>query len=394
MISSKVNARVWQRSLSFLSSKATAPESSVVTREKTYIENLSKDIATSRFKLVDENGQIASITVQPDIPICIKKDCLVSIHNLNHLSISYKWLNFWSNLIKFRSSKSSLFHKIIGSSSLEILAAPNFQTSGRPFNSSRGLSVLNLTGTKDWNVFGKDSIIAFEQNSSLEIKSPIFRIPRSLAKSSTNSRLPRKFQILNGRGNVLVCGGGSVYSIELIDENDKILVNSRNLLAINGQSQLDIANSVERQELHVEAPDIEDKNDGKVMPRYIKNPTINSAYKHTVQFFRRMSSWFRNQYEKRYIYGIDSYFIKIKGPRTILIQTHEMKTSKDNILTKITSKGHVKKARGNDNGDDLAEKVANDVNSKIIELANRPSLFIATVFKNGRVGFESTTKFT
>ncbi|CAI4043942.1 Aim24p SKDI_10G2800 [Saccharomyces kudriavzevii IFO 1802] len=394
MMSPKVNSRIWQRTTSLLNTQATRTESNVVTREKTYIENLSKDVVTSRFKLVDENGQIASITVQPNIPICIKKDCLVSIHNLDHLSLSYKWLNFWSNLIKFRSFKSSLFHRIIGLSSLEILAAPNFQTSGRSFNSSRSLSVLNLTGTKDWNVFGKDSIIAFEQNSSLEIKSPIIPTPRKLASSSAKSRLPRKFQILNGRGNVLVCGGGSVYSIELIDESDKILVNSRNILAINGQSQLDIASSVERQELHVEAADAGDKSNDNVVPRAVMNSTIRSAYGQTVRFFKRMGSWIRNQYEKRYIYGIDSYFMKVKGPRTILIQTHEMTTSKDNILTKLTSKGHVKKNDGNENDADLKEKVANDVNSKIIELANRPSLFIASVSRNGKVDFQSTSKFT
>ena len=394
MISPRVNTRVWQRSISLLSPQAAKAESNVVTKERTYIENLNKDIATSRFRLVDENGKIASITVQPDIPICIKKDCLVSIHNLNHLSLSYKWLNFWSNLIKFRSFKSSLFHRIIGSSVLEILAAPNFQTSRRPFDSSRSLSVLNLTGTKDWNVFGKDSIIAFEQNSSLEIKSPIFPSARSLVSNSSKSQLPRKFQILNGRGNVLVCGGGLVYSIELIDESDKILVNSRNILAINGQSQLDIANSVERQELHVEGAYVGDSSNDTVAPKFIKNQTLKSAYGHTVQFFKRMRSWIRNQYEKRYIYGVDSYFMKIKGPRTILIQTHEMTTSKDNILTKLTSKGHVKTSTVNDNGVNLEKQVANDVNSKIIELANRPSLFIATVSQDGRVDFQSTSKFT
>ncbi|CAI1519881.1 hypothetical protein SEUBUCD646_0J02720 [Saccharomyces eubayanus] len=392
MISSRVNARVWQRSISILRPQAAKAESNIVSKERTYIEELNKDIATSRFKLVDQNGQIASITVQPDIPICIKKDCLVSIHNLNHLSLSYKWLNFWSNLIKFRSFRSSLFHKIIGSSTMEILASPNFQKSGRSSNSSRTLSVLNLTGTKDWNVFGKDSIIAFEQNSSLEIKSPILPTPRTLASGSLKSRLPPKFQILNGRGNVLVCGGGSVYSMELIDENDKILVNSRNILAINGQSQLDIANSVERQELHVEAANIEDS--GKRVPKLITNPTLQSAYGHTTRFFKRLGSWFRNQYEKRYIYGIDSYFMKVKGPRTILIQTHEMTTSKDNILSKITSKGHVKRNTEDDVNDTLEERVANDVNSKIIELANRPSLFIATVSKNGKIDFQSTSKFT
>ena len=207
-------------------------------------------------------------------------------------------------------------------------------------------------------------------------------------------RLPSKFQILSGRGNVLVCGGGSVYSIELIDDNDKILVNSRNILAINGQSQLDIANSVERQELHVEAAEIGDGSSGKRVPKFITNPTLQSAYGHTVRFFRRMGSWFRNQYEKRYIYGIDSYFMKVKGPRTILLQTHEMTTSKDNILSKITSKGHVKKNPENDGNDTLEERVASDVNSKIIELANRPSLFIATVSKNGKIDFQGTSKFT
>ncbi|GAX70465.1 protein with a role in determining mitochondrial architecture [Saccharomyces cerevisiae] len=339
MISPRVNTRVWQRSISLLSPQAAKTESNVVTKERTYIKNLSKDIATSRFRLVDENGKIASITVQPDIPICIKKDCLVSIHNLNHLSLSYKWLNFWSNLIKFRSFKSSLFHRIIGSSVLEILAAPNFQTSRRPFDSSRSLSVLNLTGTKDWNVFGKDSI------SHLN-RTPVWK----------SNRLSFPLQ---------VCGGGLVYSIELIDESDKILVNSRNILAINGQSQLDIANSVERQELHVEGAYVGDSSNDTVAPKFIKNQTLKSAYGHT-----------------------------IKGPRTILIQTHEMTTSKDNILTKLTSKGHVKKSTVNDNGVNLEKQVANDVNSKIIELANRPSLFIATVSQDGRVDFQSTSKFT
>ena len=132
----------------------------------------------------------------------------------------------------------------------------------------------------------------------------------------------------------------------------------------------------------------------QVVLKFIKNQTIKSAYGHTVRFLKRMGCWFRNQYEKRYIYGIDSYFMKVKGPRTILIQTHEMKTSEDNILTKLTRKGHVKKASGSENHVDLKETIVNDVNSKIINLANRPSLFIATVSQNGKVDFQSTPKFT
>ena len=94
-----------------------------------------------------------------------------------------------------------------------------------------------MDGKTDWNIFGKDAILAFEQNSSLEV-SP------SKDKLQFNKYQNMNFQVLKGRGNVLLSGRGSILEVNLEHKYDKILVHYNNILAVNGVSQIDIKNSV------------------------------------------------------------------------------------------------------------------------------------------------------
>ena len=155
--------------------------------------------------------------------------------NNDNISLTTTFVNFWSTLYNHHAIPTASYHRlVVNNYPINALVSSN-DTLNRGFQST--LYHLQMDGKTDWNIFGKDAILAFEQNSSLEV-SP------SKDKLQFNKYQNMNFQVLKGRGNVLLSGRGSILEVNLEHKYDKILVHYNNILAVNGVSQIDIKNSV------------------------------------------------------------------------------------------------------------------------------------------------------
>ncbi|SCW00124.1 LAFE_0B09978g1_1 [Lachancea fermentati] len=273
------------------------------------------DSLHTQFRVLGQPPTLASLSIPPSVSLYIRRGCIVSLLNTSELALTHSWMNPISNLLKYGSLKPSLYHKLVSSQAFNALVAPNVNTgklgswmglSSTPF---RTLCLLDLDGTSDWCLFGKNSVIAFEENSSLELRqSPLFF-------TSRKSSLPHKYEIARGRGNILLSGSGSVYTIELESPSDEIIIKSEHLLGISGTSQAEIIKSVAETQLTPTSSKITAKKSTDEASEFdLKQFWIMT--KNAI-----ISSWnFIKYHYTRFING-PTRFLKIKGPRNILVQS-------------------------------------------------------------------------
>ncbi|AQZ15513.1 AIM24 (YJR080C) [Zygosaccharomyces parabailii] len=384
MSSKSVSSRVAKRSISLVRPTATIvvpTAAELKTATNTNAEQLftEKDaeqaISTTRFQVLGQPATMASLVIPPSIPLYVRRGCLISLHGAKSLSMNYEWIHFWFNLLRYGSVRASVYHKLVSTSIFNALVAPNFLSnrlgpwlglSSSPF---RTLCLLNLDGSADWNVWGKDTVVAYESNSSLRIKPP-----RPAIFSRVKPVFSSRYQTVQGRGNVLLSGSGSVYTVELKDAKDEIVIRSEHLLAVSGSNRRDIASAISEQTL---APP-----DGTVK----KVPGEASRFFESIReldgrlflessrgLLVKVWNWSRHVYSKM-ING-PTRFLKIKGPRSLLIQ------SSYNVYLPATP-------LGKNNGDELLARPET--------LTHQPSkdyFNYATISKDGNVNFQSTPNF-
>lgn len=336
-------------------------------------------LSTSRFQVLGQPATMASALIPPSIDLYVRRGCLVSLHGSRSISLSHEWQSVWFNLTRYFTLKPSIYYKLISTAKFNALIAPNFTSnrlgpilglSSSPF---RTLCLLSLDGTKDWNIWGKDSIVAYEANTSLDIKPSKFSIFKSQRPVFSS-----KYQILQGRGNVLLSGSGSVYTIELKDASDEITIKSEHLLGLNGSSQLNIKDSVEVQTL---AP--LQKKDEKLLSKRppageIRDFDVRMFFEISRDIFANTWNWLKRVYSTQ-LNG-PSKFLRIKGPRTLLLQ------SSYNVYLPASAKGK-----------SLLQVDSNPALSSSIPLTKSPSkdyLSYASVLKDGQVDFRSTEDFS
>ncbi|QLL31549.1 hypothetical protein HG536_0B04130 [Torulaspora globosa] len=318
--------------------------------------------ATPQFRVLGQPPTLASLVIPPSIPLYVRKGCLTSLHGSASISMAYEWIGFWSSLLRYGTLKPAMYHRLVSSAQFDALVAPNFLSnrlgprlglSSSPF---RTLCLLNLDGLSDWNVWGKDSIVAFEDNTSLELRPPAFGFSKSPFSS--------QYTTLKGRGNVLLSGSGSVYTIQLKDASDEIILRSEHLLAISGSSLLDIDEAVTETALGQPA-----KQGGKA---------AEEQREFDIKMFFQISSeivsavWNRTKQIYSYVMNGPTKFLKIKGPRNLLVQ------SSYNVYLPASSKSA---------GPAIGEPMA---------LTYKPSknyLSYVSVSKDGEVEFQSTADF-
>lgn len=301
---------------------------------------------------------LAKVPLEPSVPVYVRKGCLVSLKrvepsdsklvSVSSAVLSHRWVNFWTNLVRFRSVNVSLYHTVtVTGRDHAALVAPNVANGSvivtflkllanllakdrkgiTVANPTRTVYPLDLDGTQDWNVWGRDSIIAYEGNESLVVK------PAPLSKSVFGHR--KNYQVLTGRGNVILSGCGNVYAIDLKTPEDDIVINSQNILAVSGTSQLDIANSIGQN------PFLISYKDAKPLANFTPNleesaeKPVSSAVvqvkDQVVDVSKRVWSWISFIYKKTVIHSNNNgqniaspAFVRIQGPRTVIMQTsHE-----------------------------------------------------------------------
>ncbi|KAL3230193.1 Altered inheritance of mitochondria protein 24, mitochondrial [Nakaseomyces bracarensis] len=298
-------------------------------------------------------NSLAMVPLEPSVPVYVRKGCLVSLRRVEQVVnvgesravLSHRWVNFWSNLARFRSWNVSLYHTVnVTGKNQAALVAPNVASRSLLVTvlkllanilakDRKGITVtsptrtvypLELDGTQDWDVWGRDSIIAFEGNESLSVK------PAPLTKSIFGSR--KNYQVITGRGNAILSGYGNVYAIDLNTAEDDVVINTQNVLAVSGTSQLDISNAIS------ENPFLISYKDSTVLTDF--TPNLESVEKQSssakakdqvLGFTKGVCNWISFVYKKTVIYSNNNgqniaspAFVRIQGPRTVIMQTsHE-----------------------------------------------------------------------
>lgn len=376
----------------------------------------------SRFEVVGKEALMASLPLEPSVPMCIRKGCLVSVmaggaHGSGKtasLVIGHKWVNFWTNLARFRSWNSSLYHVLTTSGKENrALVAPNISR-GSPWLSalklvvsilsknSKGITItdpqrsiypLELDGTQDWNVWGRDSLIAFEQNDSLDIK------PASLSSSLKRDALfshSHKYQVVTGRGSVLLGGYGDIYSIELKNSTDDIVINAQNILAVSGKGQTETMNAIENNPFiisHTAASNIPEFTSNVQELAAFEDPKqqqtqtiVQKTVKEAARASKAVWHWISYVYKKTVIFSNNNghnitspAFVKIKGPRTIIIQTSHETTQPVSVSTV-----------------DILPRTVENAIPEVVETPKAKSdsyINYATVQPDGNVTFRSVSNF-
>lgn len=282
---------MWKRSISILRpSPTTVIPSNVLSGSqldaKPLFEDKDSNSNTTNVQLLGDNPTLASLTVSASIPVYVNSKCLVSIHDSNKLSnvsiSGSKWFSLWPTLSLTR------FNRLIGAEQFHCLISSK--------NTKDSLSLLQLDGTHDWIVFDPNSIVSFERNASLNID--WYHKWLNYWKWMTNKiSLFPCYGKVSGRGSVVLNGHGSVYKIELQSEEEQILLQKNRLLALNGLSKLDFRKAVTFEQ-HT-----------KTIVKY-SHGKDNKPYD-------KIFAWIKERLQP----VKNSDFVRIRGPRTVLIQT-------------------------------------------------------------------------
>ncbi|CDO94375.1 unnamed protein product [Kluyveromyces dobzhanskii CBS 2104] len=300
---------MWRRSISILRpSPTTVIPSNVLAGSQLELKPLfqnsaesiredgTTNVTTTQFQLLGDDPTLASIQVSPSIPLYVRHNSLVSIHDSDRLSnvkLSYKnRFAFWPAL------SLSRFDKLVGTNTFNCLVSSR--------RSSDTLSVLQLDGTHDWIVLNPQSIVSFEENSSLSIQW-YHKWLNYFKWVSNKVTVFTSYRKLSGRGNVLLNGIGSIYKLELNSEDDQILLQKDRLLAINGLNKLDFQQAVtfEQTSKSLEPEPVHETSDGKAHENFFVE-TWNGLW----GFLE--THWNSNS---------NTDFVRVKGPRTLLVQT-------------------------------------------------------------------------
>lgn len=341
--------------------------------EPLFSENNNEPLLSSRFQVLGQPPTMASLVVPSSVALYVRRGCLISLHGSPSIAMSYEWVGFWFNLLRYGTLKPSIYHRLISTTKFDALVSPNFVSnrlgpwlglSSSPF---RTLCLLTLDGTADWNVWGKNSIVAYEGNTSLELKPPNFTISRRNKPAYSSN-----YQTLQGRGNVLLSGSGSVYTIELKDADDEIIIRSEHLLAVSGSTQLNIKESISKQTL-TPPENGRLKKKKEIKPEEIRDFDIKMFFEISTNIVISAWNWSKHAYATA-ING-PTRFLRIKGPRTLLVQ------SSYNVYLPATP---------------LRKSNADRLGTTPLALTpqqSRDYLSYASVSKGGEVEFQSTSDF-
>ncbi|KAL6937916.1 hypothetical protein ACO0RG_004441 [Hanseniaspora osmophila] len=344
----------------------------------------------TQVQIMGNPPNMCKIKLPPSLPLYIKRNHLVSIFNIANLSKSVslqnQWVHPWKNLLLWPNALP-IYHKIITNPALSAKDTTGKQHFVDLLVSSKYnncLTSLNLNGSKDWFIWGNfaKNIIAFEDNSSLTVQ-PEFKW--SFGNSNfwkhlqSAQKLFKKYIHLSGRGITVLQSetGSSIYSINLKDNKDEVMIRLDNLLGCSGSNYTELISnmspylftSTPEKSVSTETPSKEPKlkagrNWNWNLPRFWERSnkkievTNNSVAVEPVvnefsakEFFsisknilHKIISTVRYYYHQ-FINGnlslsknvlgkglFSANYVTIRGPRTVLIQSNSIKSE---ILDKL-----------------------------------------------------------
>ncbi|CAI5758351.1 unnamed protein product [Candida verbasci] len=327
-------SKIFKRCISIeTSSQLSKPTTSSTTTDLTNINSNElksyKTLEQPEFELLNN---IIKVNQPPSMPIYIKRNSLISIFGFKSIKSKPSiWnFNFYQNLIS-----TSPFSILVGC------------------NKSQSIMNLTLDGKVDWAILPKKSLQIFTGNSLIL---NFYKLPKYISKNLSrrlfNQNLKYKtgfgfgsYLFLSGRGQVGLTGIGNIYNINL-NEGEELLINKNNVLGITVNGPYDLQNCIVNYKFQ--------GNDIKV--KIIERPVLGIPTTQNKIIYSLKLTWFYSQvyFEKirrlsKGFYGIcygffmgETDFVKVIGPRNLLIQSSKDKGFKDTKSFNILDKKHEK----------------------------------------------------
>ncbi|KAK6201157.1 altered inheritance of mitochondria protein 24, mitochondrial [Scheffersomyces amazonensis] len=317
-----------------------------------------KTLETAEFKALGSPQSILSINSPPSVPVFVRRGSLLSIYGFNSSSsIS----TVTSNLeiidpIKrlFYGGYVSSYQKLISTTPFSLLVSSisrNFTLFKKSENKT--FASLLLDGSNDWAILSKDALQVYTGNSlniGMYVLPSIIskRLSKILKTTRTSTGLCKfsrsGYTLLTGRGQVGLVGNGTIYNINL-QEDEELLINQQNLLGITVNGPYDLQNCI----IKYSFPTNDISTVGKTQVIKKKELSFVGTLKSNAtgasklrllgslfgNYFKTISSYF--SYSKKSIYNTlvgNQNFVKVIGPRNILVQSN---TSESAFLSQSKS---------------------------------------------------------
>lgn len=309
--------RSFRRTISILQvpAQTTQPIPSTTTTPANIqdVENLSeyKSLEVARMKCLGNPQSILSIDSPPSVPVYVRKGSLLSLYGTNSLAVKSN-LQFLLPLSRlFYGGYASFYQKLHSTTPFSALISSSTRTL---FKKSRNntFAKLVLDGKNDWAILNKQALQLYTGNS-LNIN--MFKLPAKVSSKlvkrvgEVSTGLPKwnrlGYTLLSGRGQVGLVGNGSIYSIN-ISQDEELLINYQNLLAITVNGPHDLQNCIARHSFPVEQQ-IE--------------PTPKNNFEH---YWYKIKSWFSSgkSSTQNFLVG-NREFVRIIGPRNLLLESDQ-----------------------------------------------------------------------
>ncbi|RCK67553.1 Altered inheritance of mitochondria protein 24, mitochondrial [Candida viswanathii] len=301
-------------------------------------------LETPEFTTLGTPPSVISINSPPSVPVYLRRGSLLSIYGIQEISSidsvrsNLEFPLFWKRLVY--GGFVSGYQKLISTTPFSVLVSSLSRASVGKATPKLFVNLV-LDGGADWAVLNKDAIQVYAGNS---LSLGLFRLPRYVSKRLARKlRIPGRsltglfswskigYTLITGRGNVGLVGNGNVYSLNL-NEDEEVLINKNNLLAITVNGPYDLQNCVIKYQFPVK----ETTSTTPAAKQVIEKPKLlePNAWGQVVYRVNQVSTWVKNavKFIQKYTIGAreTSYnylvgnqeFIKVVGPRNLLLQSN------------------------------------------------------------------------
>ena len=309
-----------------------------------------KALNDPEFQSLGLPASVLAINSPPSVPIYIRKNSLLSIYGIDNSFVnSIKGLvEFISPFKKFiYGGYVSKYQKIISTVPFSLLVSANSKSSLLKANRQKSFATLLLDGTNDWAVLNNTALQAYT-GGTLNIS--MFRSPKNISKNLANLlKITNRtetglfrwnnlgYTLLTGRGQVGLVGNGSIYNINL-KENEEVLINRKNLLSISVNGPYDLQNCIVKYSFPITKPEtdaIRQTNDAPA--RFNKDDVIPvNNFKHYWNiikgYSRHVINFFKTSQKSTYNFLVGNEdFVRVIGPRSLLLQSNSVNSHSNEL---------------------------------------------------------------
>lgn len=341
MIESKVPVAVVSRAIRrFHISQAlrpgeavASPDSSETQSNMVSVFQLPKLTADSKLTLeaVGEPPSAASVSLPPSLAVNIRRGSLLAVQGKSD-NVSITQTRFEPLKRMLYGNLASRFTQVVSTEPVQLLVSARADTIlPRIFTNKtiKAIAPIELDGKSDWALFRRDSLHVYSGPSLLidTLKIPQ-KISRQLARDLGSkvrtetglfSWLRAGYTFVGGRGVIGVVGNGLVYTVN-VNAGEDFAVNKSCLLGVSINGPKDLQNSIVKLEQKTQAIPAVIMPPPKVAQiRTWTDFVINAKHYAWIAAKGIKDAYFFVRRQTRETPG----FVRIIGPRTVLIQAGE-----------------------------------------------------------------------